>query len=472
MKLFSRKPKELDNSVGVQRLQRIKDSEMPDEMSERADQSLLIKKTPSARPQTGLTGSMILRERSVHRIHFKTLASDKPGTSVIKDRDIENSQLVLRTVFAPSTPILDIDYFAGRIKEITRAVSAIENERMHLIIHGKRGLGKTSFSNALCNIAKEANYIVCKTSCSQYSTFSEIFRSFLKEIPLLYDKNFITNHGVDTRQKCFDTLLPEGAFSPKDLTKILLRLTSARVLFVLDEFDRNQTPNFKDSILETIKNFSDNCVRANLILIGATDTVDELIGLNESVRRNISGIPIKVFNEAEVAELFDIGDEHGINLKIATAVEEVNIAQKQILCKKITAKFGSDLHGLTFAVWGLAFKPGTDDVREAPSLVIIPWLLQQGARVQAYDPVASHEAQKNLPCSSNLVYLEDSTSVLKDADALLILTEWKEFRMPNFETLKAELKSKSIFDGRNIYNPLSVKEEGIEYYGIGCNSDE
>ncbi len=111
-------------------------------------------------------------------------------------------------------------------------------------------------------------------------------------------------------------------------------------------------------------------------------------------------------------------------------------------------------------------------MREAPSLVIIPWLLQQGARVQAYDPVASHEAQKNLPCSSNLVYLEDSTSVLKDADALLILTEWKEFRMPNFETLKAELKSKSIFDGRNIYNPLSVKEEGIEYYGIGCNSDE
>lgn len=169
----------------------------------------------------------------------------------------------------------------------------------------------------------------------------------------------------------------------------------------------------------------------------------------------------------DVRALKRIGDEHGINLKIAGAVEDINIEQKHILCKKIVTKFGADLNGLTFAVWGLAFKPGTDDMREAPSLVIIPWLLQQGARVQAYDPVAMQEAQKELPGNSKLVYQENSTAALNGSDALLILTEWKEFRMPDFDKLKVELKSKVIFDGRNIFNPQIVKEKGLEYYGIG-----
>lgn len=169
----------------------------------------------------------------------------------------------------------------------------------------------------------------------------------------------------------------------------------------------------------------------------------------------------------DVRALKRIGDEHGINLKIAAAVEDINIEQKHILCKKIKTKFGSNLNGLTFAVWGLAFKPGTDDMREAPSLVIIPWLLENGARVQAYDPVAMQEAQKELPNNPNLVYQENSTSAVRGADALLILTEWKEFRMPDFDQLKAELKSNVIFDGRNIFNPVTVQEKGIEYYGIG-----
>lgn len=307
VKFFSKKPNKKDG--GVEREEKIRSAASADDTSQLAEPPLLARKTKNTDHPLGLTGSMIHKERSVHKIHFKTLASDRPFTNVVTDREIENSQLVLRTVFAPSSPVLNIDYFAGRVKEIKRAVSAIENEKMHLIIHGKRGLGKTSFSNTLCDIAKEAGYIICNTSCSQHSTFSEIFRSFLKEIPLIFDKNFITDHGVDNRQACFDTLLPEGAFSPKELTKVLLRLVSARILFVIDEFDRNQTPNFKDSILETIKNFSDNCVRANLIIIGATDTVDDLIGLNESVRRNITGIPIKVFNEEEISELFDIGED-------------------------------------------------------------------------------------------------------------------------------------------------------------------
>lgn len=313
MKLFSRKSKKPDN--GNEHLQKLEpvdlqdDKILPDDEAMSEERPLLVQKPSNDGQHKGLAGCVAPRERRVHKIQFRTLASDRPNRDLVLNKEFEKAQLVLRKVFAPSSPVIDIDYFAGRIKEISRAVSAIENEGMHLVIHGKRGLGKTSFSNTLCGIASQAGYIVCSTACSQNSTYSEIFRSFLKEIPLLYDQNFVTNHGIDTRQAGFDTLLPKDDFSPKELTKILLRLATTRVLFVIDEFDRNQTPDFKEAILETIKNFSDKCVRANLVLIGATDTVDELIGLNESVRRNVAGIPIKVFDKNEVIELFDIGEE-------------------------------------------------------------------------------------------------------------------------------------------------------------------
>lgn len=313
LKLFSRKPKKPPVAKkpikNKGRLGKLKFTDLPDEQAKSADQAILVEKPANGGKNTGLSGCLVPRDRRVQKIKFQTLASDRPTKKGGRNKEFEKAQLTLRTVFAPSAPVLDINYFAGRVKEISRAVSALENERMHLIIHGKRGLGKTSFSNTLCGIAREAGYIVCNTASSQHSTFSEIFRVFLKEIPLLYDQNFVTDHGIDTRQEGFDTLLPEGDFSPKELTKILLRLATTRILFVIDEFDRNQNPDFKEAILETIKNFSDGCVRASLILIGATDTVDELIGVNESVRRNISGIPIKVFTDPESSELFDIGEE-------------------------------------------------------------------------------------------------------------------------------------------------------------------
>lgn len=308
MKLFSKKPKK--PLTANERLGKLKFTDLAGEQDESVAQHLLVQKPVNDEKTKDLTDCIIPpRERRVQKIKFRTLASDRPNKAVALNKEFEKAQLTLRTVFSPSSPVLDINYFAGRVKETTRAVSALENERMHLIIHGKRGLGKTSFSNTLCGIAREAGYIVCNTASSQHSTYSEIFRAFLKEIPLLYDQNFVTDHGVDTRLEGFDTLLPEGDFSPKELTKILLRLATTRVLFIIDEFDRNQSPDFKDAIIETIKNFSDGCVRASLIVIGATDTVDELIGVNESVRRNITGIPIKVFNDTESGELFDIGEE-------------------------------------------------------------------------------------------------------------------------------------------------------------------
>lgn len=157
----------------------------------------------------------------------------------------------------------------------------------------------------------------------------------------------------------------------------------------------------------------------------------------------------------------------GLELKVLNAVEEANEAQKQVLAAKIKARFGNDLKGRKFAVWGLAFKPNTDDMREAPSRYLLADLFAAGASVVAYDPVAMHEAQRIFGNDPRLSYSETPSAALDGADALVIVTEWKEFRSPDFEVLKAKLKQPVIFDGRNLYEPKLVRDFGIEYQAIG-----
>jgi UDPglucose 6-dehydrogenase len=159
-------------------------------------------------------------------------------------------------------------------------------------------------------------------------------------------------------------------------------------------------------------------------------------------------------------------DDANITLKVLTAVEEANDAQKHILTKKLKARFG-DLKGKHFALWGLAFKPNTDDMREAPSRELIADLFGAGATVTAYDPVAMHETQRIYGDESRLQYAESPMGALANADALVIVTEWKEFRSPDFEEIKKALKSPVIFDGRNLYDPKFVRSSGIEYFAIG-----
>jgi UDPglucose 6-dehydrogenase len=159
-------------------------------------------------------------------------------------------------------------------------------------------------------------------------------------------------------------------------------------------------------------------------------------------------------------------DDANITLKVLTAVEEANDAQKHILTKKLKAKFG-DLKGKHFALWGLAFKPNTDDMREAPSRELIADLFEAGATVTAYDPVAMPETQRIYGDESRLQYAENPMGALQNADALLIVTEWKEFRSPDFEEIKKALKNPVIFDGRNLYDPKFVRGSGIEYFAIG-----
>ena len=157
----------------------------------------------------------------------------------------------------------------------------------------------------------------------------------------------------------------------------------------------------------------------------------------------------------------------GMELKLLDAVERVNYAQKHVLTQKIVARFGENLAGKTFAIWGLAFKPNTDDMREAPSLVLIDDLTKRGAKVVAFDPVAVTEAKHMLGDNANVSFAADAMDALKGADALAIVTEWKTFRAPDFNAMKAALKSPTIFDGRNLYEPALMREQGFAYYPIG-----
>ncbi|MBU3557416.1 UDP-glucose/GDP-mannose dehydrogenase family protein [Polynucleobacter sp. Ross1-W9] len=177
----------------------------------------------------------------------------------------------------------------------------------------------------------------------------------------------------------------------------------------------------------------------------------------------------------DVSALSKTAKEHGRELKILDAVEAVNELQKYTLVGKIEKRFGKDLKGMKFALWGLAFKPNTDDMREAPSRVIIAELVKRGAQVVAYDPVAMREAGHalELDFSGNPAGLAqvsmtaDPMSALTDADALVIVTEWKAFHTPDFDQVMQKLKRAVIFDGRNLYEPASMQELGIEYHGIG-----
>ncbi len=167
----------------------------------------------------------------------------------------------------------------------------------------------------------------------------------------------------------------------------------------------------------------------------------------------------------DVQALIRTGDEKGHSLEILKAVENVNNRQKSVLVGKIRQHFGDNLAGKRFALWGLAFKPKTDDMREAPSLVIIDQLLKAGAEVVAYDPVAMPEAQRMI--GDKITYAKDEYDACVDADALVLVTEWPEFRVLNFRVLGKLLQSKLVFDGRNIYEPEEMREEGFTYYSIG-----
>jgi len=226
---------------------------------------------------------------------------------------------------------------------------------------------------------------------------------------------------------------------------------------------------------------------ANAMLATRISFMNELANLAEKVGANIESVRHGIGSDQRIGYHFlyagvgyggscfpkDIqalqhtAGEYGMNLTIVDAVEKVNRTQKQRILEKVRLRFGEHLDGKTFALWGLSFKPNTDDMREAPSRVVIGGLLSRGAKVCVYDPVAMEEARRIYAKEPAVKFAASTTATLDGADALIIVTEWKEFRSPDFEDLKKRLKSPVVFDGRNLYDPNHMRTAGIEYFSVG-----
>ncbi|MFT3703323.1 MAG: UDP-glucose/GDP-mannose dehydrogenase family protein [Agriterribacter sp.] len=172
----------------------------------------------------------------------------------------------------------------------------------------------------------------------------------------------------------------------------------------------------------------------------------------------------------DVKALVSTGMDYGHNLRILEAVEAVNEDQKKRMFDKILKHFDGNISGKTFAIWGLAFKPNTDDMREAPSLILIEALLQAGAIVKVFDPVAIKEAKHEL--GERVIYAKDVYEAASDADAIVLVTEWNEFRLPDWKRIQASLKQKVVFDGRNLYDDVVMQKAGFIYYGIGLGKKQ
>ncbi|MFQ5507136.1 MAG: UDP-glucose dehydrogenase family protein, partial [Planctomycetota bacterium] len=169
----------------------------------------------------------------------------------------------------------------------------------------------------------------------------------------------------------------------------------------------------------------------------------------------------------DVRAIIRIGDDHDYEFRIMRAVEEVNERQKSYLYEKISDHFNGDLSGKHFAVWGLSFKPRTDDMREAPSVTVIDSLLEHGATVTASDPEAIDEARRIF--GDRIGYQQNPMRAVQDADALVLITEWSEFRHPDLSELESALRQPIVFDGRNVFSPAKLRQAGFTYYGIGVD---
>ena len=272
--------------------------------------------------------------------------------------------------------------------------------------------------------------------------------------------------------------------------RIVIGVESERARKVMERlyhaFVLNNTPLYFMDILsaEMTKYAANSMLATRISFMNDIANLCELVGADvEAVKKGIgsdSRIGKKFLNAGcgyggscfpkDVKALIRTGEGYGYRMEVLKAVEQVNERQKHVLFDKIQRYYQGNLKGKHFGLWGLSFKPATDDMREAPSLVLIEQLLEAGATVKAYDPVAMAEGRRRL--GNRIAYAANMYEALTAADAMIVVTEWQEFKVPKFTYIERALKEKVIFDGRNIYNPEQMKEFGYVYFGIGKKREE
>lgn len=246
------------------------------------------------------------KPRTAQLPRFHGTASDKarPGGS----GKLETIRFRLRSAFTPSRPVLNAEMFAGRRTLLANLIRSIEDQQLHVVLFGARGIGKTSTLHILSQIAQDARYVVRYTSCGEGVMFDDMFRAVLDDIPLLYHSDYEPTADEIEEGLTFSSLVGDAPLTVTQVSEILSHISGTRLLLVLDEFDRVHSPEFRRSIAELIKNLSDRASRVQLVIAGVASNLNEIIEQIPSIRRNILGVPVPVMTDEELTEMMRLGE--------------------------------------------------------------------------------------------------------------------------------------------------------------------
>ena len=393
----------------------------------------------------------------------------EPGLEAMVKRNVENNSLHFSTDIAAQLPTTDVAFIAvgtpmgedgaADLQYVLQVAKSIGTHMTKpLIIVGKSTV-PVGTADKVRNAIQEA--LDLRGENISFSVVSN--PEFLKEGDAIAD--FMKPDRVVIGAED-----PEACEVMRKLYMPFFRSSMDR-LITMDVRSAEMTKYVANAMLATKISFMNEV--ANICELVGADVNKVRIGIGSDSRIGYSFIyPGSGYGGScfpkDVKALRKTALENGYDARLIGAVEAVNESQKMVIAKKVVARFGADLSGKTFAVWGLAFKPETDDMREAPAIYIIKDLVKRGAKIQAFDPKAMEEAQHYyLKDTPNVRYTTNKYEALENAHAMILLTEWKTFRAPDFDAIKTALQDPIVFDGRNQYSDIEMQKRGFEYYQIG-----
>jgi|TARA_B110000977_G_C11074907_1_gene490796 UDPglucose 6-dehydrogenase len=393
----------------------------------------------------------------------------EPGLEAMVKRNVDNNSLFFSTDLATQLPTTDVAFIAvgtpmgedgaADLQYVLQVAKSIGTHMAKSLIVVDKSTVPVGTADKVRNAIQEALDLR-----GEKITFSVVSNpEFLKEGDAIAD--FMKPDRVVIGAED-----PEACEVMRKLYKPFFRSSMDR-LIIMDVRSAEMTKYVANAMLATKISFMNEV--ANICELVGADVNKVRIGIGSDSRIGYSFIyPGSGYGGScfpkDVKALRKTALEQGYDARLIGAVEAVNETQKMVIAKKVVARFGGDLSGKTFAVWGLAFKPETDDMRESPAIYIIKDLVKRGAKIQAFDPKAMEEAQHYyLKDTPNVTYATNKYEALNGANAMILLTEWKTFRAPDFDTIKTSLIAPIVFDGRNQYSDIEMQKRGFEYYQIG-----
>ncbi|MDB9795555.1 UDP-glucose/GDP-mannose dehydrogenase family protein [Flavobacteriaceae bacterium] len=393
----------------------------------------------------------------------------EPGLEAMVKRNVENNSLHFSTDIAAQLPTTDVAFIAvgtpmgedgaADLQYVLQVAKSIGTHMTKPLIIVDKSTVPVGTADKVRNAIQEA--LDLRGENISFSVVSN--PEFLKEGDAIAD--FMKPDRVVIGAED-----PEACEVMRKLYMPFFRSSMDR-LIIMDVRSAEMTKYVANAMLATKISFMNEV--ANICELVGADVNKVRIGIGSDSRIGYSFIyPGSGYGGScfpkDVKALRKTALENGYDARLIGAVEAVNESQKMVIAKKVVARFGADLSGKTFAVWGLAFKPETDDMREAPAIYIIKDLVKRGAKIQAFDPKAMEEAQHYyLKDTPNVRYTTNKYEALENAHAMILLTEWKTFRAPDFDAIKTALQDPIVFDGRNQYSDIEMQKRGFEYYQIG-----